>query len=123
MRIDSARLESWARLLSGVSLLAQESRKTMGRLRFSDAEELALDHDQSERSATEAAVRPLTPEETLEWRAQGQHSAEQRTTTDPAAEHGLRVRVGPCRTDGGPWMPTSTASPPTVTQSVTRWPA
>lgn len=95
MRIDSARLESWTRLATEISLIVKEARKEMGRKAFSEAEQNALDHDRSELSAIEPSVRPLTPEETLQWRQRGHHDAEQRTTTDPSAEHGLRVRVGP----------------------------
>lgn len=95
MRIDSARLESWTRLATEISLIVKDARKDMGRKAFSEAEEKALDHDQSELSAIEPSVRPLTPDETQQWRQRGQHDAEQRTTTDAAAEHGLRVRVGP----------------------------
>ena len=94
MRIDNTRLESWARHLVTASGLVREVREQLGRRRFSDAEETALDHDQTARSATAATVRPLTDTETRQWQTEAAR-AEQHTATDPAADRGLRVRVGP----------------------------
>lgn len=91
MAPDRAQVETWLRVLTLTSELLRDTRLDREIEAFSEAEQAAVNHDQTQRSALEPGVRPLTDPEHQQWG--GGHQAEEHRVSAPTAD--LRVRVGP----------------------------